>query len=61
MKLERGQERRMPSLFANAAIFVLFFGAGLLAAIRSLDWTTAMLWMLVCLMFLAMSRRPRGS
>ena len=38
----------------------MFFGASLLAAIRALDWTTAMFCMVICLLFLLLSRRPRG-
>ena len=60
MQLKRNDETGAPSLYANAAIFVMFFGASLLAAIRALDWTTAMFWMVICLLFLLLSRRPRG-
>ena len=60
MPLQRNDQNRAPSLYANAAIFLMFFGAALLAAIRALDWTTALFWMVICLLFLLMSRRPRG-
>jgi hypothetical protein len=61
MQLERDEQKGAPSLYANAAIFLMFFGAALLGAIRALNWTTAMFWMVICLLFLLMSRRPRGA
>lgn len=60
MQRQQNEQNNAPSLYANAAIFLMFFGAALLAAIRALDWTTALFWMVICLLFLLMSRRPRG-
>ena len=60
MQRQQNEQNSAPSLYANAAIFLMFFGAALLAAIRALDWTTALFWMVICLLFLLMSRRPRG-
>ena len=61
MQLKRDEQKDAPSLYANAAIFLMFFGAALLAAMRALDWTTAMFWMVICALFLLLSRRPRGA
>ncbi len=58
MQLERKPGTRAPSLYANAAIFILFFGAALLSAIGTLDWSTALFWVVILWLFLLMTRRP---
>jgi hypothetical protein len=55
---ERRSETGTPSLGANTVVFMLFFGLALLESIVSRRWWTAIFWIVVLFLFLAMTRRP---
>ncbi|MES2179082.1 MAG: hypothetical protein V4550_14570 [Gemmatimonadota bacterium] len=43
---------RLPTLGANAAVFILFFGMSLITAIRLRTWVIAALWLALGFVFL---------
>ena len=61
MQLKQDPRNKAPSLHANAAVFLMFFGVALVTAIGKMDWRTAMFWMVLLLLFLLASRRPDGA
>ena len=61
MQLKSRPDAKAPSLYANAAVFVMFFGAALATEIGAMRWWTALLWVGFLLLVLLLSRRPDGA